>query len=149
MITNLTLACRNLRKLSVHCLYAVSLPELYREIRADWFMYCIINATKFKTCLASTCSCLIGHVDHWKESNRITIDLFHSSHILIHQGVHCCTKVCNLRVLRTVRVVIQPESSGCSSYIVHCCEISGTSSTTVSYQVLRLLPPWQRKLYFW
>ena len=32
--------------------------------------------------------------------------------ILIYQGVYCCTKVCNLRVLRTIRVVIQPESSG-------------------------------------
>ena len=32
--------------------------------------------------------------------------------ILIYQGVHCCTKVCNLHVLPTVRVVIQPESSG-------------------------------------
>ena len=32
--------------------------------------------------------------------------------ILIYQGVHCCTNVCNLHVLRTVRVVIQPESSG-------------------------------------
>ena len=30
--------------------------------------------------------------------------------ILIYQGVHRCTKVCNLD--RTVRVVIQPESSG-------------------------------------
>ena len=32
--------------------------------------------------------------------------------ILIYQGVHCCTKVCNLHVLQTERVVIQPESSG-------------------------------------
>ena len=34
--------------------------------------------------------------------------------ILIYQGVHCCTKVCYLQVLRTVRVmIIPPESSGC------------------------------------
>ena len=33
--------------------------------------------------------------------------------ILIYQGVHCCTKVCYLLALRTVRVVIPPESSGC------------------------------------
>ena len=31
---------------------------------------------------------------------------------LICQGVHCCTKVCNLLVLRTYRVVIQPDGSG-------------------------------------
>ena len=41
----------------------------------------------------------------------------------LHLGVHCGTKVCNLPVLRTVRVVIQPESSGwkplCSSVMVH------------------------------
>ena len=35
----------------------------------------------------------------------------HVNPILIYQGVHCCTKVCNL--LQTERVVIQPESSGC------------------------------------
>ena len=31
---------------------------------------------------------------------------------LIYQGVHCCTKVCNHGVLRTVKVVLQPEISG-------------------------------------
>ena len=41
--------------------------------------------------------------------------LHYYSCILIYQGVHCCTKICNLHVLRTVRVVIQPESSGCYS----------------------------------
>ena len=37
----------------------------------------------------------------------------HTQSILIYQGVHCCTKVCKL-VLRTYRLVIQPESSGCT-----------------------------------
>ena len=32
--------------------------------------------------------------------------------ILIYQGVHRYTKVCNLHVLQTIRVVIPPESSG-------------------------------------
>ena len=46
-----------------------------------------------------------------------TLFLFLCLIILIYQGVHCCTKVCNLNnlraqdVLRPVRVVIQTESS--------------------------------------
>ena len=43
--------------------------------------------------------------------------------ILIYQGVHFCTKVCNLQ-LRTVRVVIQPESSGWLSLYSEYCEVT-------------------------
>ena len=44
--------------------------------------------------------------------------MFTCESILIYQGVYCCTKVCNLHVLRTIRVVIQPRSSGCCE---SCC----------------------------
>ena len=43
--------------------------------------------------------------------------------ILIYQGIHCCTKVCNLQ-LQTVRVVTQRESSGWLSLYSEYCEVT-------------------------
>ena len=71
---------------------------------------------------------LAGGVASWMMANMYIIDCKLCIHmfclcmcqtILIYQGVHCCTKVCNLHVLRTVRVVIQPESSGWCQTFVH------------------------------
>ena len=45
-----------------------------------------------------------------KPAQTLRIVYYNHFRIFIYQGVHCRTKVCNLR---SIRVVIQPESSGC------------------------------------
>ena len=56
--------------------------------------------------------------------STLEILMFVDGVILIYQGIYCCTKVCNLHVLRTIRIVIQPESSGwdgVSLLVPHSC----------------------------